>query len=233
VLVGLKINGRILELLPELMLLHSENRILLEQGANAVAPDFGCGMKPAEEAHAREAARQDVLEKAADQFGGLQGNGLVVAGVGVAIRPEHLAGGEDLQGAVAGGRFEYVSSQVSQGVLSGADGLRIDSPVLFPYLLGQSGESFRVESLQVLAEESAKVGCQRLFRKEELWTAGHPLPLVQAQAAARDQVMEMGMEDEGAGPGVQNGEHAQLSTQALGMAARSWRAFELASKRIW
>lgn len=103
-------------MLPNPAFMRCENGSLLEERTNTVAPDFGCGMKPAEEPHATEAARQDVLEEATDQFGGVQGNGLVLARVGIALRPKNLAAGEHLQGAVAGSGFEIVASQVSQRV---------------------------------------------------------------------------------------------------------------------
>jgi hypothetical protein len=48
VLAGFKINGRILELLPNLTLLRRECRGLLKESTNTVASDLGCGMKPAE-----------------------------------------------------------------------------------------------------------------------------------------------------------------------------------------
>ena len=95
-LVGFKIAGRFFELLPNLALSRSQKRSLLEESANPVAPDFGGRMKPTEESHAREAVRQDMLEEAANEFSGLQGQGFVLAGVGVAIGPKNLAGGEEL-----------------------------------------------------------------------------------------------------------------------------------------
>jgi hypothetical protein len=79
------------------------------------------------------------------------------------------------------------------------------------------GEGLRSEFLQVLAEESAKVGGQRLFREEKLGTARDPLALVWAQATAGDQVVDVRMENESPGPSVENGEHAELGAQAFGV----------------
>jgi hypothetical protein len=48
VLTGFKVNGRILELLPDLALLGRKDRSLPKEGPNTVASDLGCGMKPTE-----------------------------------------------------------------------------------------------------------------------------------------------------------------------------------------
>ncbi len=73
------------------MLLGSEHRGLLEQSADALAADLGCGMKPAKESHPAEPLGQDMLKKAADELGGRQRDGFGLAGLGIAIRPEDLA----------------------------------------------------------------------------------------------------------------------------------------------
>jgi hypothetical protein len=59
-----------------------------------------------------------MLEKTANEFDGFQGNGCVLAGIGVAIGPADLARGEQLQGPVTRGGFEDVSGQVSQGIFT-------------------------------------------------------------------------------------------------------------------
>jgi len=55
--------------------------------------------------------------------------------------------------------------------------------------------------------------------EEELLVAGaHPAASVGAQSAAGDEVMDVGMEDECAAPGVEDAQHAQLGAQAFGVA---------------
>src|SRR5258708_4624891 len=59
--------------------------------------------------------------------------------------------------------------------------------------------------------------CQGFEGQKELGMAWNPLALIQAQAASGDQVMDVGMENESARPGVEDPEHAQFCTQALGI----------------
>ena len=105
---------------------------MLEQSANPIAADLARRMKPAKQTHPTKAFGQDVLEKAADQFGGLQRNSCGLAGVGVAVRPNHFSRGKDLQTTVAGGGFENVSGEVSQSVFTRTGSGAVDTPLLFP-----------------------------------------------------------------------------------------------------
>lgn len=202
---------------PGLTLLRGEDGSLSQQGTDAVAPDFAGGMKPAEQAHPAKPFGQDMLEKAADQFGGGQGDGRVLAGVGIAIRPEDSPGVGGLQEPIAGGSFEDVTGQVSQSVFSGADGLAIHRPVLFPDFGGELSDGFGGDFFQLFSEESAKMQGQGSLGQEEFRAAGNPLALVQTQSAARDQVMDMRVEDEGARPGMKNPQHAQVRAEPFGV----------------
>ena len=94
--MGFGLNGRSSGTMPNLLLLRGENGRLSEQSADAITADLASGMEPAKEAHAAEALWQDMLKKAADELGGLQRHGLVLSGVGVTIRPEHLPRGQQL-----------------------------------------------------------------------------------------------------------------------------------------
>jgi hypothetical protein len=93
-------------------------------------------MEPTKEAHPAKAAGKHMLEKAADQFGGSQRDGLLLPGLGIAIGPEHLSGGQALELAIARGGLEDIARQVSQGLFSGTDCLAVYAPVLLPNLLG-------------------------------------------------------------------------------------------------
>jgi hypothetical protein len=57
------------ESLPGLTLLSRQERGLFEQSADAVTADLCRRMQPTKEAHAAEAFGEDMLEKAAEQFG--------------------------------------------------------------------------------------------------------------------------------------------------------------------
>jgi hypothetical protein len=100
----------------------------VEQSADAITANLACGMKPTKESDAAEPFGQDMLEITADEFGGLQWDGLVLSGVGIAIGPEYLARRQPLQLPIAGGRFEDVTGQVGQSVLARTDGLAIHHP---------------------------------------------------------------------------------------------------------
>ncbi len=202
---------------PGLTLLRGEDGSLSQQGPDAVAPDFAGGMKPAEQAHPAKPFGQDMLEKAADQFGGGQGDGLVLAGVRIAVRPEDFARVGHLQEPIAGGSFEDVTGQVSQSIFTGADGLTIHRPFLFPDFGGQWSDGFGGLFFQLFSEEGAKMQGQGFFGQEEFGTTGNPLALVQTQSAARDQVMDMWVEDQGARPGMKNAQHAQVRAEAFGV----------------
>jgi hypothetical protein len=203
--------------LPGLAFVLAQDGRLVEQGANAVAPDLCRRMQPAKEPDSGEAFWQNMLEKAADQFGRFQRDGLGLAGLGVAVAPEDFAGGQLLQLAIGGGGLEDVTSQVTEGLFARADSLVIDNPLLVPDSGGQLGQRFGRLFLEGFAEEVAKVIAQRPVMKQELSAAGDPLALVQAQAPAGNQVMDVRVEDERARPCVQDAEHAQLSAQAFGI----------------
>ena len=78
---------------------------------------------------------------------------------------------------------------------------------------------------QSFLEERAHVSPQGFMVKQELLAGGHPGASVQAEAATGNQVVDMGMEDEGAAPGVQDPEHAQLRPQSPGVARQILQRF--------
>ena len=73
---------------------------------------------------------------------------------------------------------------------------------------------------QPLLEERAQVGAQGFMVEQELVTCGHPTASVGTQAAARDEIMDVGMKDEGATPGVEHAQHPQLRPQPTGIAGQ-------------
>ena len=80
-LLGFKLTGKVLRALPSQLLLRSQNGGLLEQSADAIAANLACGMKPTKESDPAEPFWQDMLEITADEFGGIQWDGLVLSGV--------------------------------------------------------------------------------------------------------------------------------------------------------
>ena len=69
--------------------------------------------------------------------------------------------------------------------------------------------------LQVFEEQAAEQAGQHAHRQEESRTAGDPALTVRADAAARYDAMQMGMEKQVLSPTVQDGEEADLGAQVL------------------
>lgn len=193
---------------------------LLEEGADAVEFDAGGGVQPTEAADAMEAGGQDVLEEATDEFVRLQVEVLPATRGALPIAPAHPAIGEQREVAVAGGGLEDVAAQVTESVFAGTGGLAVDDPALLPEAGGQGLEEVGGVAFQGLTKEGAVMISQGMDVDEELGAAGNPLALIEAQAAGGDQVVHVGMVDEGAAPGVEDAEHAQGGTQALGVAGQ-------------
>jgi hypothetical protein len=189
----------------------------LEQGADAFKLGAGGGVEPAEAADAVEVGRQDVLEEAAEELEGVEVNVAPGAGGAVAEGPAQAAIGQELEGAVAGGGLEDVAAEVLERVLTAAHGGAVDDPALLPHFGGQFREGLRAPLLEALAEEGASAIAEGFDRQEEPGAGSSPLALVQAQAAAGNQAMDVGMVFEGAGPGVEDGQQAQGGAEAPGV----------------
>jgi len=154
-----------------------ERRGLAEQGAHPIELGAGGGVKPAEATDAVEARRQDVLEETADQLEGFQVQVLFTPRGAVAIAPAHPAIGEQGQVPIAGGGFEDVAAEITQGGLTGTGGLAMDHPTLLPDPSGQGLEQVGRIALEALTEEGAVVIGQGMDVDEELGTTGNPLAL--------------------------------------------------------
>ena len=200
-----------------MLFLRGEPRRLIEKSAHAIGADFGRRMQPAKSADARVTRRQDVLEKAAHEFQRLQLQSSELSGFALAIGPQDLALRQELERAIGRGGFEEVAGQVTQGVESGTGGLATDVPGFFPDLLWNLREQIGMLLEQTSFEEGAEVLAQRLVREQEVVFGRDPGASIQTQAAAGNQIMNVGMKDQGARPGVEHAQHSQLRSQAFGM----------------
>ena len=138
-----------------------EPRSLVEQGADAVGPDFGRGMVPAETADTAVPLRQDMLEKTADQFVGGQVQVSPLTGLIGAVGPADFSVGQKVQAAIAGGGLEEVAGQVAESFFTRTDGLGVHDPALGPDFFGDLGEEFRSLIFKFLSEERATDGSGR------------------------------------------------------------------------
>jgi len=136
-------------------------------------------------------------------------------GLAGAVGPADLALGPKLHAAVAGRGFEHVAGQITQGVLSGAGGLDINVPRLGPDCFRDLGVEFGRLIFKFLGEHVAKAIPQRLVGQEEFSAGADPGAFIQRESARRNQVMNVGMKDERAGPGVEHAQHPQLRAQAF------------------
>src|ERR1035438_8391993 len=140
-----------------------------------------------------KAARQHVLEEAAEELKGLKVDLSPGAGATVAKGPAQPSIGQELELAVSGGGFEHVTAEVAQSVLAAAGGGAVNHPALLPHRGREVGQRFGHLFLKALPEKRAAAIAQGFDRQEEARAAGDPLALVQAQAATGDQIMHVGM----------------------------------------
>ena len=176
-------------------------------------------MEPAERANAGEAAGQDMLQEAAEELEGLEPDGGEAARFAFAVAPHQFPVGQDGEGSVGGGGFEDVAGEVAQSVLTRTGGLAADVPPILPHLGRHLGEELRMFLPQPLLEERAEVLAQRGVMQQEL-LGWNPLTLVGTESAAGHQIMNVRMEDQGARPGVEHAEHAQLRAEPRGVAGQ-------------
>lgn len=125
-------------------------------------------MQSAKAAHAVKMGWQHMQEEAVDKLAGLLLDVLPGAGAAVAEGPAQFAAGKELGVVVAGGGFEHVSAQVTQGLLARVGCGAVHSPALFPRLRGQLLQGLRSLRLEVLTKEAAAAVTQGFDRQKEL-----------------------------------------------------------------
>ena len=88
-------------------------RFFAQQRPDTVELD-ACGrMKPAEETNAMETRRQDMLEKAADEFVWGQFGLLPLASAAVAIRPEEPTIGQEMEATISSGGLKDITTEIT------------------------------------------------------------------------------------------------------------------------
>src|SRR5947209_7168124 len=141
-------------------------------------------MQPPKAAHPMKAWWQNVLEEATKELEGFQLDMLPCSGGTLAKSPAQSPVGQQLELAVAGGGFEYVTAQVAQSSLAATHRGAMDHPALCPHFGRAIRERFGHLFLERLAEERAATIAQDFDGQEEVGAAGDPLALIQAQTAA-------------------------------------------------
>ncbi len=168
----------------------------------------------AEVTHFHESAWQDMLEEALEELLHGEGAGFELAGVGGAVQEGeqgslHTAAMIDgEQAPVADGDAVDVGSQVFEGSLSIAHPFAVDDPFPSPDFFG----GLLVESCfsQGALEGSAEQFGEGFHMQEEVLACGQPANPILVHTAAGSQVVDVGMVDQFAGPGMQHTQHADL-----------------------
>jgi len=145
------------------------------------------------------------------------GAGFDLAGIRSAVAEGDLGGfqaavvAEGEQAAVGEGDAEDVGSQVFESSLSVADWLAMDDPILLPDFSRHLGQEWRL--FQVVVEFCSEQLGKRLDWNEEVVMGGQPGLPVRSQGTTGDQVVDMGVISQVAGPGMEYAQHPDLSAE--------------------
>lgn len=166
------------------------------------------GAKEAVVADFLKAFGQDVLQETTDELLGGEGAAFPMAGGPVAIAEGDLTVLKFKDAAVGKGNPEDIGGQILEGGLTRANRLAVNDPLLPPDLggnlldqpgLGQGG-----------AELAPKQAGQGLDMNEEGIASAQPSLTIAGQTASGDEVMNMGMITQVAGPGLQHPQETDL-----------------------
>jgi len=176
--------------------------------------------------------RQDMLEETLQETFDGEGAGFELSGVGRAILESDLGSLETAamlngdQAAIADGDAMNIGSQIFESSLTIANGFAMDDPILVPNLCGDLIKERGV--LQSASKGSTEQLGKGLHRQEEVIAGRKPELPIWAQPASRSQVVEVGMIEQIARPGMQDTHQANLTAdiawvlgQRLGCLSRS------------
>jgi hypothetical protein len=153
--------------------------------------------------------RQDVLQEPADEFLGCDGADLESPGLGVLVFEGDPAVFESEDAVVADRHTKDVRREILEGLSASANRLTMDNPVLFPDRRGDKvkhrGPAPRITQFGTIQDG------QRLDRNQEGIPGWEPLTAIGRKPARGHQIVYMGMVVQGASPGVQDPDHANLS----------------------
>lgn len=188
-----------------------------QQGASAFEPSVDVARgEQAEVADLDEALGQQVFEKAPNEFGRCDGGGFFTAGTeddGVFI-------GADESG-IADGDAMGVAPEIAVNLLGSTEGaFGVDDPTLFVQLRAAAagGASISVVAELALTDKifeggeklAAKQSAQNAHGKKEVWWCRNPATLILGESTTGDDAVDVRMELQVAGPGVQHGSDAEL-----------------------
>ncbi len=153
-----------------------------------------------------EAWRQDVLQETMDELLGGDGAVLELVSGGLLVGESDLAIFQLTQAVVADSDAEDIRSEILESLFAGTDGLGMDHPWFAPDAGRDLSKEFGLfESVTELGAEDQG----ERFDGHEKVLAGSVPAASSREAAAGDEVMDVGMIAELAGPGVEYADHAE------------------------
>jgi hypothetical protein len=178
---------------------------------------------------AHQASRQDVEQETAEELGNVEGH----QSVAVAARPVSPAKGhavvvEGDESAVGDGDAVGVAAEVAQHLLGAGEGrFAVDDSV---FASGLAESSVRVDlgarqlavfetRLEPVQQLGAEQPGQDAHREEEARPGRDSALAVRMEASTRDNAVDVRMEKQGLGLGVQNAGEADRGAEVLGIAS--------------
>ena len=181
---------------------------LFELGAAGRAPE-------AVIADLREAAREDMLEKPAEELRTGERGAADLTGTVVAVTEGDLAVVDAFDPAVGDGDAKQVTAQIGQDGGAGAGRLAVNDPVGVPNfrrgLIEESG------AVQGIADFGAEDGRESADRDEEAAAPGRNPTAIGSESARTDEHVDVGMVEHGAGPGVEDGQACRPAAEVAGI----------------
>jgi len=164
------------------------------------------GAEQPEVADLDEVWREDVLQEATDELLGAECAVAELVSGRLFVRESDLAIMQLAKTVVTEGDAKDVRGEILESLCATANRLGVDHPVFAPDArLDLSKESGLFQGVtQLGAEDSGEC----YHRNQKVFAGGAPVAVV-SEAAAGDEVMDVGMIEELAGPGMQYSDHAQ------------------------
>jgi len=195
----------------------SQTRCLPKQGPNSVELSPSARMKPTKESDTMKSLWKNVLKESPDDFEGFQIEVVPSSGRAVAVMPSPTPLGLESEARVGGGGLKDVTAQILQSRGARSDRAKIHDPLLSPNPCGDAGQRRRIFPSEGLGKEGSEMIGHRPLGQEKSTPVGEPLTLIVAQTASGNEVMNVGMIDQSAAPGVENTEHPQCRPQSIGV----------------
>ena len=157
---------------------------------------------------------QDVLQEAFDKFERRKGDVADLLSFVVAVVETDLSVIERFQTAISDGAAEDVAAQILQDLFTAAGRLTVDDPFFLPKGSRQTTEQSRlVKSGTDFGAENHREG---LDGDQEPGLGINP-GVIGREASGGDEHVDVGMQEHGPGPGMENGKSAKAGAKITGI----------------